>query len=132
MLFRSTLSNLRSSALRPPLLQLLVTIPHAENEHETENEANCKEINWGSGPEMVFVLSFMLGDTSIPPTILVLSGHDIFESLFRPILRSFLECFFFHFSNVPFMTLTISQFTIQADLLWEVLTVYRTKRGSIK
>ena len=54
---------------------------------------------------MVFVLSFMLGDTSIPPTILVLSGHDIFESLFRPILRSFLECFFFHFSNVPFMTL---------------------------
>ena len=34
------------------------------------------------------------------------SGHDIFELLFRPILHSFLERSSFHFANVSLMTLT--------------------------
>ena len=37
------------------------------------------------------------------------SGHDIFEFLFRPILRSLLEHLFLHFTNVSLMTLTTSQ-----------------------
>ena len=75
-----TLSNLRSSALHPPLLQLLITVPHAENKHETENEANCKEIDWGSGPETVFALSFTLRDTSILPTISVPTAHPWYSA----------------------------------------------------
>ena len=37
-----------------------------------------------------------------------LSGHDIFELLFRPILRSFLEHFPLHITNISLMTLTTS------------------------
>ena len=62
----------------------------------------------------------------------LVSGQDIFELLFRPILHSFLEYFPFHFINVSFMTLKTSRLTNKTDLLWKMLTVYRTKRGSIR
>ena len=67
---------------------------------------------------------------------LTLGGEGCQDMIFlkflsRPIRRSFLERFPFHFTNVSFMTLTTSQITNKTDLLWKMLIVCRTKRGSL-
>ena len=47
----------------------------------------------------------------------VMSGHVIFQPLFRPILRSFLGPFPFYFTNDFLMTLMITRFTSKTGLL---------------
>ena len=60
------------------------------------------------------------------------SGHNIFESLFRPISRSLNRHFLFTSQIVSLMTFMISRFMVRMGLLSGMPTDCRTKHGPIR